>query len=71
MNKGFCERCNKLVEYAISEYDEEVKIKGKVYKYKRLVGYCKNCGEEISSNELTDENLERIDKAYRNDKKYM
>lgn len=71
MNKGFCEKCNKLVEYNISEHDEEIKIKGKVYKYKRLIGHCKNCGEEISSNELMDENLDRIDKSYRNEEKII
>ncbi len=67
MNKGFCEECNSLVEYEIREIDEIIEIKGKEYKYKRLLGYCKNCGEEISSNEINDENLERIDKVYRNE----
>lgn len=67
MNKGFCEKCNSLVEYYVKEIDTIVEIKGKEYKYKRICGYCKNCGEEISSNELNDENLERIDKVYRNE----
>lgn len=67
MNKGFCEKCNNLVEYEIKEIDEKIEIKGKEYNYKRLIGYCKNCGEEISSNEINDENLIRIDNAYRNE----
>lgn len=67
MNKGFCEKCNNLVEYEIKEVDEKIEIKGKKYNYKRLIGYCKNCGEEISSNEINDENLIRIDNAYRNE----
>ena len=67
MNKGFCEKCNNLVEYEIKEVDEKIEIKGKEYNYKRLIGYCKNCGEEISSNEINDENLSRIDNAYRNE----
>lgn len=71
MNKGFCEECNSLVEYEINEVDEIIEIKGKEYKYKRLVGYCKNCGEEISSNEINDENLNRIDKVYRNEEKII
>lgn len=71
MNKGFCEECNSLVEYEINEIDEIIEIKGKKYKYKRLVGYCKNCGEEISSNEINDENLNRIDKVYRNEEKII
>ena len=67
MNKGFCEKCNNLVEYKISEIDDIIEIKGKEYKYKRLLGHCKNCGEEISANEINDENLERIDRVYRNE----
>ena len=65
MNKGFCEKCNNMVEYEIKEIAEKVEIKGREYGYNRLIGYCKNCGEEISSNELNDENLIRIDKTYR------
>ena len=67
MEKGFCEKCNKLVEYKTREIDEMIEIKGKKYKYKRIIGYCVNCGEEISSNEITEENLNRIDKVYRNE----
>lgn len=67
MNKGFCEKCNNLVEYDIKEIDDKIEIKGKEYKYNRLIGYCKNCGEEISSNEINDENLIRIDRVYRNE----
>lgn len=65
MNKGFCEKCNNMVEYEIKEIAEKVEIKGREYSYNRLIGYCKNCREEISSNELNDENLIRIDKAYK------
>lgn len=67
MDKGFCEKCNSLVEYEIKEINDSIKIKGKEYIYKSLIGYCKNCGEEISSNEINDENLNRIDKVYRNE----
>lgn len=67
MNKGFCEKCNSLVEYEVKEIDDSIEIKGKEYNYKRLIGYCKNCGEEISSNEINDENINRIDKVYRNE----
>ena len=52
MDKGFCEKCNNLVKYEIKEIDEIIEIKGKNYKYKKLLGYCKTCGEEISSNEI-------------------
>ena len=65
MDKGFCEKCNELVEYTVKEIDDNVTIKGKEEAFKRLIGYCKKCGEEISSNEINDENLNRIDIAYR------
>lgn len=67
INKGYCEECNKLVEYNKKEIDSIVEIKGKKYNYKRIVGYCKDCGEEISSNEINDENLNRINSSYRNE----
>lgn len=67
MNKGFCEKCNCLVEYDVKELNDVAEIKGKKYKFKRLVGYCKKCSEEINSNEINDENLNRIDIAYRNE----
>ena len=71
MSKGFCEECNNLVEYEIKEINDKTEIKGKKYNYKRVVGNCKKCGEEISSNEINDENLIRIDKAYRNEEKII
>ena len=71
MNKGFCEKCNSLVEYEEKEINDKFEIKGKEYNYKRLIGYCKNCGEEISSNEINDENLNRINKVYRLEEKII
>ena len=71
MSKGFCEECNNLVEYEIKEINDKTEIKGKKYNYKRVVGNCKKCGEEISSNDINDENLIRIDKAYRNEEKII
>ena len=65
MKKGFCEKCNNLVEYEVKENNAKIEIKGKKYNYDRLIGYCKKCGEEISANEITDENLNRIDNVYR------
>ncbi|MBQ9657872.1 MAG: DUF4065 domain-containing protein [Clostridia bacterium] len=71
MNKGFCEKCNDLVEYKIKEIDDKFEIRGKEYKYKRLIGYCKKCGEEISSNSINDDNLNRMDIIYRNEEKII
>lgn len=65
MSKGFCENCNKLVEYRIEEINDSYEIRGKKYNYKEVKGYCKNCNEEVSDSKITDENLNRIDNAYR------
>ncbi|MBQ2835771.1 MAG: DUF4065 domain-containing protein [Clostridia bacterium] len=65
MSKGFCENCNKLVEYKIQEINDCYEIRGKKYNYKEVKGYCKNCNEEVSDSKITDENLNRIDNAYR------
>lgn len=35
MKKGFCEKCNDLVEYDKKEIDSIVEIKGKIYNYKK------------------------------------
>ena len=45
MNKGFCEKCNELVDYKVKEVKDVANIKGKDYAYSRLIGYCKKCGE--------------------------
>lgn len=71
MKKGYCEKCNKIQEYEKKEINDTTEIKGKKYEYKRIVGYCKICGEEISANEITDENLKRIDIAYRKEEKII
>lgn len=71
MKKGYCENCDCLVEYELKEIDDTVEIKGKKYKFKRLLGFCKNCGEEISSNEINNENLDRVDKVYRKEEKII
>ena len=69
MNKGFCENCNSLVEYEEKEFNDSIEIKGKKYNYRRVVGFCNKCGEEISSNEINDENINRINQVYRKEEK--
>ncbi len=66
MKKGYCEKCDNIIEYEVKEIQDVVEIRGKKYEYNRLVGYCKKCGEEITANEITDENLKRMDYAFRN-----
>ncbi len=65
MKKGYCENCNKLVEYHTKEKEDTFSIRGKEYTYNKLIGYCDNCNEEITANLLTDENLKRMDDKYR------
>ena len=65
MKYGYCEKCDKLVDFEVKEVIGKTEIKGKEYRYNKLIGYCNNCGEEISSNELLDENLTRIDNVFR------
>ncbi len=50
MKKGYCENCNKLVEYYTKEIEDTFLIRGKKYTYNKLIGYCENCNEEITAN---------------------
>lgn len=63
--KEFCENCEKNVELCVKEIVNEKEIKGKKYKYIELIGYCKCCGQIVTSNKIIDENLKRLDEAYR------
>lgn len=65
MKKGYCEKCDKLVNYNIIEADDIFELRGKEYKYTKKVGCCEFCGEEVANNDIMDENLNRIDEAYR------
>ena len=65
MKKGYCENCDNIVDYEVKEREDIVEIRGKEYKYKKIQGYCKKCNEEVSANEITDENLRRMDYAFR------
>lgn len=61
----FCENCNEFVELNLKERENIEIIKGKEYKYIELIGYCKECGEIVTSSQIIDENLKRIDKVFR------
>ena len=65
MIRGYCENCNKLVDYYTKETETTENIKGKEYKYLAIKGYCKICNNEISANDLLDKNIERLDEVYR------
>lgn len=65
MKKVFCEKCNEFMDYSIEERTNEFEIRGKKYKYLEKIAICNNCGEQVTVNELVDENLKRLNYAYR------
>lgn len=65
MKKGYCENCDKMMDYFVKEFEETIEIHGKTYPYKRMIAYCEDCKEEVTANEVEDENLKRIDTVYR------
>lgn len=65
MKKGYCENCDKMMDYFAREFEENIEIHGKTYAYKRIIAYCEDCKEEVTVNEVEDENLKRIDAVFR------
>lgn len=65
MKKGYCENCDKMMNYFVKESEENIEIHGKTYSYKRMIAYCEDCKEEVTANEIEDQNLKRIDTVYR------
>lgn len=65
MLKEYCEYCNEILEVKIKEELNYEEIKGKKYKYLKLIGYCSKCGNIVTVNEIIDENIKRINEAYR------
>jgi putative zinc finger/helix-turn-helix YgiT family protein len=63
--KHFCPECRKEVEYQIEELVEKKEVRGLEFEYTAERAYCTKCGNEIFISELHDQNLQRIDDAYR------
>ena len=61
----FCENCRDIVEFSVREEAITKVIKGKEITYKSKVAFCNECGEEIFVGEIRDQNLKRLDIAYR------
>ncbi|MFW6270240.1 MAG: type II toxin-antitoxin system antitoxin SocA domain-containing protein, partial [Bacillota bacterium] len=53
------------VEYQIEELVEKKEVRGLEFEYTAERAYCTECGDEIFISELHDQNLQRIDDAYR------
>lgn len=65
MEKGYCEKCGELVEFCTKEKKEYFTVRNKEYSYTAIVPYCVHCNEEVTVNEITDENIKRLDESYR------
>src|SRR6056297_1400610 len=63
--RTFCPECRKDVEYRVEESVEKKEVRGLEFEYTAERAYCNNCGEEIFIHELHDQNLQKIDNAYR------
>lgn len=71
MLKEFCEVCNEFTNLNRKEEICEEEIKGKKYKYIKVIDYCSKCGNPVTSKDSVDENIKRIDKAYRIEEKII
>ena len=63
--KILCENCEELVETEVISRKTKGKIKGKEYEYTEVYAICPKCKNEIMSNEMLDENLEKLDNSFR------
>ena len=63
--RTFCPECRKEVEYQIEESLEKKEVRGLEFEYTAERAYCNECGTEIFIPEIHDQNLQKIDHAYR------
>jgi len=63
--RTFCPECRKDVEYQIEESVEKKEVRGLEFEYTAERAYCNECESEIFIPELHDQNLQKIDNAYR------
>ena len=63
--KSFCENCRDMVNYRIKAISKKKTDKGKAIHYIGKEAYCEVCKEEIFVSEIRDDNLLRLDAAYR------
>ena len=61
----FCPACRDDVEYEVKETKLNKVIKGIEISYDYKGAYCKECGEELLVKDLRDENLLKMNNAYR------
>lgn len=66
--KEYCENCKEFRRLNIKEKNSEYEIRGKKYNYLEFIGYCVKCREIVTTNRLIDENLKRLEIAFRSEK---
>lgn len=65
---GFCENCRDENEYSIREVEKTANLNGEeiIYTYKEA--HCKNCGNEIYIQDISNSNLRELYEKYRKSK---
>ena len=63
--RTFCPECRKDVEYRVEDSVEKKEVRGLEFEYTAERAYCNECESEIFIPELHDQNLQKIDNAYR------
>lgn len=61
--KKICEKCDKIVEPVLENFNSQFEVKDKVYKYRAYRGYCPECNSIIEK--LPNQDIESRDKAFR------
>ena len=63
--KGYCIGCDQEVPVILREEYQENTIKGVVINTLVNIVYCSECNEQLYIPQINDENLDRIEKQYR------
>jgi len=65
MTKVICPTCDKYVDYSVKEVEINEEIKGTKVVVKGHEAYCTECNSELYVGEVEDNNIDLIDKKYR------
>ena len=66
MLKEYCYECDKHVTITIKEEIIYTEIKGLKFSYDGKIAYCNECGNEVYIASISDENIEKANREYRN-----
>ena len=62
---AFCLNCDEKREYIVKAQKRETTVKGFTFQYVHQTAYCAECGEELYSPEINDENVQAKEDGYR------